>query len=111
MSTSDKQFLKALNQVIDKRISESDLSSTTLAPDFFFSPRHFNRKVNAATGMNTTLYIRRRRLEHACELLRATRLSISAIFLECGFESANYFSRIFRQEMGMTPSAYRKGKE
>lgn len=108
MNTNGDNFLNELTQIIDKRINESDLSSTTLAPLFCLSPRHFNRKVNTETGMNATLFIRQRRLEHACHLLRKSHLSISAIFLECGFESANYFSRIFRQEIGVTPSEYRK---
>lgn len=107
MTTADKNFLSQLTQIIDRRIHESDLSSETLAADFCLSPRHFNRRVNAVTGMNTTLYIRHRRIEKACTLLRTTDLPISEIFVACGIDSANYFSRIFKQVMGITPSEYR----
>lgn len=108
MDTSDKGFLNRLTQIVDARLQESNLSSETLADDFYISTRHFNRKVNAATGMNTTLYIRARRVAMACELLRDTDLPISEIFVKCGMESANYFSRLFKKEMGISPTEYRK---
>lgn len=108
MTTADENFLTQVTLLIDKRIHESNLSSETLAADFCLSPRHFNRKVNAVTGMSTTLYIRHRRIEKACALLRTTDQPISDIYVKCGIESANYFSRIFKMEMGITPSEYRK---
>lgn len=108
MTTADKNFLSQLNIVIGKRISENSLSSETLAVDFCLSQRHFSRKVKSVTGVNTALYIRSLRIEKACVLLRDTDHPISDIFVECGFESANYFSRVFKQEMGMSPSEYRK---
>lgn len=104
---ADTDFLAKLTSVVDKRLCESNLSSETLAVDFCLSPRHFNRRVNAVTGMNTTHFIRLRRIELACTLLSTTDLPICEIFMNCGIESANYFSRIFKMEMGMTPSEYR----
>lgn len=105
---TDKEFLSKLNATIDRRIHEGDLSSETLAPEFCISSRHFNRKVNAVTGMNTTLYVRQRRIEKACALLRTTKNRISDIYIKCGWESANYFSRVFKHSVGLTPSDYRK---
>lgn len=111
MTKADNQFITQLNSIIDKRIHESNLSSETLAADFCICPRHFNRKVNAITGMNSTLYIRKRRIEKACVLLRTTTLPISAIYVKCGIESANYFSRIFKTEIGITPTDYRRNNQ
>lgn len=108
MTTADHNFLEKLNATINKRINENNLSSTTLADDFCLSPRHFNRKVKSITGLNTILYIRKRRIDKACILLRDTDLPISQIYVKCGIESANYFSRIFKQEIGITPTEYRK---
>lgn len=108
MFKADKNFLQQLTTLIDKRIYESTLSSETLASEFCLSPRHFNRKVNAVTGMNTTLFIRSRRIEKACALLSSTELPISEIFVQCGIESASYFSRIFKKEMRLTPTEYRR---
>ena len=53
--------------------------------------------------------IRRRRLEHAAELLTSHNPSVHVerVALECGFVSAEYFSRAFRREYGLSPRAYR----
>jgi AraC-like DNA-binding protein/mannose-6-phosphate isomerase-like protein (cupin superfamily) len=47
------------------------------------------------------------RLNHACELLRTTDKSVTAIAFECGFWDSNYFSLRFHQQIGMTPRGYR----
>lgn len=111
MTIADKNFLENLTEIIDSRIHDASLSSDKLAAEFCVTPRHFNRCVNAVTGMNTTLYIRRRRIVKACELLKETSLAISEIYVKCGIESANYFSRVFKAEMGMTPTAYRRHQQ
>ena len=58
--------------------------------------------------MNPNRYIRSFRLAHARELLRKTAHPISYIAFETGFQDARYFSRAFKQDFGMTPTAYRK---
>jgi AraC-like DNA-binding protein len=53
--------------------------------------------------------IRHYRLAHAADVLtaQATRPPVDQIARECGFTSAEYFSRAFRREFGVSPRAYR----
>ena len=44
----------------------------------------------------------------AAELLTSTDLPISDISRRCGYENPFYFSRVFRERMGMPPSEYRR---
>lgn len=111
MTLADEQFIERLTRYVDDNISKSTLSSDTLAKEFYVSPRHFNRKVKSITGKDTTHFIRGRRVKKACELLTNTTLPVSEIFVKCGMESANYFSRIFKMEMGTTPTAYRNATQ
>lgn len=50
------------------------------------------------------------RISKAKELLASTQKGIDEIAEECGFSSANYFSLIFKKEVGISPNNYRKAK-
>jgi len=59
-------------------------------------------------GSTLTKMIAQRRIRAAKHLLRTTDQSISAVAEAVGVNDYNYFSKVFRGETGMTPSAYRK---
>lgn len=48
-------------------------------------------------------------MEHAKNLLREKEKSIKQICVESGYSDPNYFSRIFKKTVGVTPSEYREG--
>lgn len=52
-------------------------------------------------------YLTKYRIREACRLLTDTSLSIQSVANSVGYENGMYFSRIFRQETGMTPSQFR----
>lgn len=54
-------------------------------------------------------YVTDVRLRAATELLKTTDLSVSAVAARCGFNSANYFTRVFRATLGLAPFVYRRG--
>lgn len=72
------------------------------------STRTFTRRFRAETGTSPLHWLTARRLEHACELLESTRLSIDQIAAQCGFGSVEAFRLRFRSQIGVPPSAYRK---
>lgn len=108
LNQSDREFLAHLAEYVEQHLGQSNLSSTTIASDFCLSPRQFSRRVKTLTGVDTTHYIRASRIASARQLLTETELSIQEIYLRCGFESANYFSRIFRSDVGLSPTEYRQ---
>ena len=67
----------------------------------------FHREFNDSPGN----YILSYRINIAKKLLRETPLSIQEISEKSSFTDYNYFSRIFRKKIGMSPSAYRRKKE
>ena len=52
-------------------------------------------------------YINKARLERACTMLRNTDLPIRTISEECGFSGAEYFSSLFKKQIGISPLAFR----
>lgn len=59
-------------------------------------------------GMGIAAYIRKKRLAHAYELLRTTALPVAVISDQSGFSDYNYFSRVFKQEYGISPHKARR---
>lgn len=53
-------------------------------------------------------HLGRYRISRACEMLRDTSRSVAEIALACGFQSASYFSAVFRRQTGAMPSEYRR---
>lgn len=107
-SEADRQFLERLAASVEAHLSDSSLTTTTLADEFCLSPRQFSRRVKDLTSIDTTHYIRAARILRARTLLTDTDLPISEIAAQCGFETLSYFSRIFRQDVGLSPTDYRK---
>jgi AraC family L-rhamnose operon regulatory protein RhaS len=73
-----------------------------------FSTRHFNRLFQETYRMTPSQYLLRLRIERACKLLEEKiEMSVTDIAYECGFNDSNYFARVFRNEYGIAPTAYR----
>ncbi len=104
----EKLFLVKINRFIAANISLSNLNSEMLADNMCLSKSQINRKVKSITGINTATYIKQSRLAHAQILLKNPETSIGDIVLMCGFESASYFTKLFKEKFGVTPSQYRR---
>ena len=72
------------------------------------SVSRFNHLFRETVGVSPYAYYVRLRMENACGLLSDTTLSIGEIAHRCGYEDALYFTQVFRRQMGLPPTAYRK---
>jgi transcriptional regulator GlxA family with amidase domain len=70
--------------------------------------RSFKRRFQQATGMSPLEYVHNLRLEEAKQMLEQHNQSIEDIANDIGYEDAGFFSRLFRRQVGITPTAYRK---
>jgi AraC-like DNA-binding protein len=62
-------------------------------------------------GLSPWQYLNRYRIRQARELLRRTNDSVTAVALQVGFNDPAYFSRVFRKQVGVSPSTYREQAE
>lgn len=75
-----------------------------------FSRRQFHRLTLHVLGETPAAHQRRVRLDRAAWLLLTTRGSVLDTALETGWESHEVFTRAFRAQFGVTPSAFRKDR-
>lgn len=100
-------FISRVTKMVDENMKDSTLSSEFLADSCCLCRRHFARKIKQLTGMDVTNFIRSRRIQKACKMLKKSEIPVCEICVKCGIDSANYFARIFRRQMGVTPTEYR----
>ena len=75
------------------------------------SRSYLYRAFQAEFGCSPVEYLTRYRIQRARQLLRHSPLSIGAVATSVGFEDPFYFSRVFKREVGVSPTEYReKGK-
>jgi AraC-like DNA-binding protein len=93
--------------IIYEQAADPNLTPATIAAQLNISLRQLYRAFNGTDS--PAARIRRRRLERAAEILaaRSGPGHVERVALECGFASAEYFSRAFRREFGLSPRAYR----
>ena len=104
--SDDARFLKQVQDVIERHLGDSNFGVDWLADEVNLSSRQLQRKIRAITELSAGGYIRLLRLERASQLLTQEWGNVSEIAYKVGFRDAKYFSRLFKQTFGVTPTDY-----
>ena len=72
------------------------------------SRSNLHRKIKALTGLSSSHFIRKVRIDHAKELMNDPELQISEIAYMAGFTNPAYFNRVFNQVEGISPRDWRE---
>ncbi len=105
---ADEQFIIKLNNIIKENLDNSDLDAQFLVDKLCISRTSLFNKMNSLLGVPVAKYIRRMRIEAAKNLLVNTDKQINNVALCTGFAESQYFSTVFKQETGMTPTQYKQ---
>ena len=95
----------ALREVAE-RVETTAVSVEALARELSMHPVSLARLFRRAHGVSITAWRRRARVRRAAALLTTGR-SLAEVALESGFSDQSHLCRVFRTEMGITPSAFR----
>jgi CheY-like chemotaxis protein len=105
--TKEEQFLFDLRQTLISNLSDEGFGIAQLCRKIGMSRSQLHNKLKALTGLSASIFIRTIRLEKAKVLLQDSDLNISEIAYEVGFRTPAYFTQIFTEEVGLSPSRYR----
>ena len=72
------------------------------------SRSQLHNKLKALSGLSSSHFIRHVKIEKAKNLLISSDRNIAEIAFETGFNDPNYFSRVFVELVGDTPSTFRR---
>lgn len=108
LKSPDDKLMDRIMRVINENLSNPDLKVEDITKEVGISRVHLHRKLKEMTNYSTRDFIRNLRLNQAARLLREKRHSIAEVSDLTGFSNPNYFSTVFSQTFGMSPSEYMK---
>lgn len=90
---------------------EEDISLDILSDLVHWNSAYLSRSFKDRTGENLSYYITKTRMNKAAELIENSDLKIHDIMLRVGYQKDQYFSKVFKEQFGITPKEYRKLKQ
>ncbi len=104
----DMEFLERVTNIIYRESGKTGDIISLLASEMCLGPSQLNRRIKTATGLTTSNYVLKVRLNKAKKLLMKSQKPIGEIAMDCGFNDFAYFSRSFKKEFGMTPTSFQR---
>jgi len=99
----------ALAEIFIENNIGTDISPSDVADDLHISYSHLARLASCSLGYSIGELIARMKMNHAERIMtQYPGESITAVAMRCGYNSASYFTRIFRKLKGVTPLNYKK---
>lgn len=99
--------LRGVMELIDREYA-SHLTLAGLAAAAHMSESHFCRSFAAVAHKTPFAYLQQVRVQKSCQYLKNSDLAVSRIAVSCGFNDLSYYARRFREQMGCTPTEYRR---
>ena len=101
-------FIARFKEVVEARLTDSEIGVEDLAADMHLSRVQLYRKVKAISGSSPVELLRSARLDRAYQLLLTTDKTISEVAYLVGFTAPSYFTKCFKDKYGMLPGDVRK---
>ena len=96
----------------EEHFSEGELSLRLLAEEWGYNQKYLSDSFKKRMGVGFSQYLKNLRIKHAVFLMEHGVESVKNVAFLCGFRDPLYFSKVFREEMGLSPKEYlQRGKK
>lgn len=102
-------YAAAARDMIEKHYA-TDLTLGDMARHFGITPEYLSSSFRKSEGRNFVEYLTDVRIKHACRLLSYGGVKVNEVAHMVGFANADYFGKVFKQKMHLTPRQYQKSK-
>ena len=93
---------------IDDNFSKQKLTLELLSNELLYSPKYISSTFKKRFNVGIAEYINTIRIQNACTLMQQGFSSISNVSSQCGYVDPQYFSKVFKQKIGVSPKEYIK---
>ncbi len=108
---SNRNLYGAVLDCVHRRFTDPDLSLSELGRLYSYSEKYLSALFKKNTGVGFSAYLTELRISRARELLAMGEGSVADVARDSGFRDPLYFSRVFREATGQSPSEYRRRAE
>ena len=91
---------------IERHYTDRDLSLKKLGEIYSYTDKYISALIRANLGVGFSDYVTKKRMENAKKLMSEGKRSVSDVAFFCGYSDPLYFSKVFKQTFGMSPSEY-----
>ncbi|WFR57178.1 response regulator [Anaerocolumna sp. AGMB13025] len=103
---SDKSIIQTVKEYIDNNL-DKELTREALAEKVYLNQDYLARIFKKEIGESIVNYITGKRITIAKEYLEKTNESVNSVAIKVGYDNFSYFTKIFKERVGMTPKDYR----
>lgn len=109
LSSDDVHFVSSCIECVQQHIGNSDFDLDAFAAAMNISKSSLYKKLNSATSLSPSAFVRNIRMKYAAELLSANpKARIADVAYAVGYNDPKYFSNCFRKEFGVLPKEWGK---
>lgn len=109
LSSDDEHFVSSCIECVQQHIGNSDFDLDAFAAAMNISKSSLYKKLNSATSLSPSAFVRNIRMKYASELLSANpKARIADIAYSVGYNDPKYFSNCFKKEFGVLPKEWGK---
>ena len=106
IESPNEKFMQQLLALVEKKMPDPDFTVEEMSRQMYMSRVALYKKLFSLTGKTPIEFLRQLRLQRASQLLQKSQMTVSEVAYEVGFNNPKYFTKYFRQEYGILPSAY-----
>lgn len=103
----ENSLIGTVRKYIDKHYS-SNIGRDEIAAAVCIAPSYLSKQFREETGQSLREYINSKRIDAAKQLMSTTKLNLTDIALQVGFENIPYFSTVFKKYCGVSPSEWKE---
>ena len=92
-------------------MAKDDIDMEHVAAALSLSRKQLRTRVMAITGLTPVAYVLQVRLNYARRMIAADNTSLTEIASKCGFQNLSHFSKVFKQQFGVSPLQFRKNMD
>ena len=99
-------LISMIQKYVDEHFSDPDFSLERLGSDLKYNKKYLSTVFKRHVGVGIVEYLHTVRIQHACTMLKQGFTSVSDVALRCGYPDAQYFSKVFKRRMSISPREY-----